>query len=186
MSELELTILAFGLAIDAFAVAVGTSIALAGVTPRQVFRLGFHFGLFQALMPVLGWLAGQRLGAHLATWDHWVAFALLAYVGGHAAYGAVRNGDGNGRPASPDPTRGRRLVMLSVATSLDALAAGLSLGLLGVRIWYAALVIGCVAGTLTTAGMLLGGRLGSHVGQRVGVVGGVVLIGIGVKILVQG
>ena len=143
MTPLTLVLLALGLAVDAFAVAIGTSIALAGVSKRQVFRLAFHFGLFQALMPVLGWFGGQSVGTLLSRWDHWVAFVLLAYVGGHAIYEAFTETAAH-RPRR-DPTRGRRLIMLSVATSLDALAVGFSLALLDVSIWYPALVIGCAS-----------------------------------------
>ena len=183
MSSLTLSLLALGLAVDAFAVAVGTSIALAGVSRRQVFRLAFHFGLFQALMPVLGWFGGRHLSAAFSSWDHWLAFALLAYVGVHTIYSALTAA--HGRPRR-DPTRGRSLVLLSIATSLDALAVGVSLGLLELDIWKPALVIGCVAATLTTVGMLVGGRLGAPFGRGAAVCGGLVLLGIGVKILLMG
>ena len=183
MTGLTLAFVALGLSVDAFAVAVGASIALAGVSARQVFRLAFHFGLFQALMPVFGWLAGRGIGQYLHGWDHWLAFALLVFVGGKAVYAA--SGTTEERTASADPTRGGSLVMLSVATSIDALAVGLSLALVDVSIWYAAFIIGCVAAALTTCGMLLGGRLGAKFGRRAEVVGGLILIAIGVKILVE-
>ncbi len=182
MTDATLVLLALALAVDAFAVAVGTTITLAGASPRQVFRLSFHFGLFQAVMPVIGWFGGRSLGDLIDGWDHWLAFALLAIVGGRAIYHALTTAGVQQRLR--DPTRGRSLVMLSVATSLDALAVGVSLGLGSVSIWYPALIIGCVTGILTLAGMLLGGRLGAHFGQRIGVAGGLVLIGIGVKMLV--
>ena len=183
MDLLTLLGIALALAMDAFAVALGTGMTLAALTGRHLFRLGFHFGLFQALMPVIGWLAGLTVQKQVAAWDHWIAFALLAFVGGKMlkeAFSAAEE-----QAAANDPTRGMSLVILSVATSIDALAVGFSLSLLGVSIWWPALVIGLVAGVLTVAGMLLGRRVGDHWGPRVEIVGGLVLIGIGVKILVE-
>lgn len=183
MDPLTLLGIAVALAMDAFAVALGTGMNLAAVTGRHLFRLGFHFGLFQALMPVIGWLAGIGLQQKIAAWDHWVAFALLAGVGGHMLWEAWR-GDHEGKGVG-DPTRGLSLVVLSVATSIDALAVGFSLSILGVSIWTPALVIGLVAGAFTVAGMLIGRRAGDQWGPRVEVLGGLILIGIGVKILVE-
>jgi putative Mn2+ efflux pump MntP len=183
MDHLTLLGIAVALAMDAFAVALGTGMKLTTLTGRHLFRLGFHFGLFQALMPVLGWLAGQTVQQRIAAWDHWIAFGLLAFVGGHMLKEAFAAPDE--KATTSDPTRGMSLIMLSVATSIDALAVGFSLSVLGVSIWTPALVIGLVAGALTVAGMLLGRRAGDHWGPRVEIVGGLVLIGIGVKILVE-
>ncbi len=183
MSTLTLVLVAVGLALDAVAVAIGTSVALRTVSGRQVFRLGFHFGLFQALMPLLGWSAGRSVSQFIAGWDHWVAFALLSFVGVKAIHAALFGGPE--RAVRADPTRGLNLVLLSLATSLDALAVGLSLAVLHVEIWYAAAIIGLTTAALTTAAMLLGARLGTLVGRRLEVLGGVILIAIGAKILVQ-
>jgi putative Mn2+ efflux pump MntP len=183
MDALTLFGIAFALAMDAFAVALGTGMNLATLTGRHLFRLGFHFGLFQALMPIIGWLAGQSVQQKIAAWDHWIAFALLGGVGGHMLWEAWR--EEREEKSASDPTRGMSLVLLSVATSIDALAVGFSLSVLGVAIWTPALVIGLVAGVLTVAGMLLGRRAGEHWGPRVEIAGGLVLIGIGVKILVE-
>jgi putative Mn2+ efflux pump MntP len=178
-----LVLIAIGLAMDALAVAIATSVVLRSVSGRQVFRLAFHFGLFQFLMPIVGWFAGRSIAGFIADWDHWIAFGLLAFVGGKAIYEAVSERDEHAPRG--DPTRGLSLVFLSLATSIDALAVGLSFAVLGVQIWYASFLIGCVTGTITTGGMLLGRRLGQHFGQRVEILGGLVLIGIGVKIVVQ-
>jgi putative Mn2+ efflux pump MntP len=179
MDALTLFGIALALAMDAFAVALGTGVTLQRLTGRHIFRLSFHFGLFQALMPVIGWLAGLSLVQWIAAWDHWIAFALLSYVGGRM----IRESFQDEEPAASDPTRGLTLVMLSIATSIDALAVGFSLSLLGVSIWLPAVVIGLVAGALTMIGMLLGDRIGSRWGARVEIFGGLVLIGIGLKIL---
>ncbi len=174
--------LALALAMDAFAVALGTGTVLARLTGRHLFRLGFHFGLFQALMPVIGWLAGQTVIQWIAAWDHWIAFGLLGLIGSRMIYEACADGE---KPGDRDPTRGLSLVMLSIATSIDALAVGFSLSVIGVSIWLPALVIGLVAGALTVVGMLMGDRIGSRWGSRVEILGGLVLIAIGIKVLAE-
>jgi putative Mn2+ efflux pump MntP len=184
MSLLTVLAVAVGLAMDATAVAVAASIQLGVVTRRQVFRFAFHFGLFQALMPVAGWFAGRGLQQAMAAWDHWVAFGLLGFIGGKALYDARQARD-SVDVEIPDPTRGWRLVALSLATSLDALAVGLSLALLCVSIWYPCLVIGLVTAALTTAGMLVGRRLGRGLGRPMRALGGLVLVAIGTKILLE-
>ena len=183
MGWTTLIIVAFALAMDAFAVAIVTGLTLDPLTRRHVFRLSFHFGLFQALMPVLGWLAGVAVERYISEVDHWVAFALLAFVGGKMILGAVR-GEG-GPSAGTDPTSGWDLVLLSTATSIDALAVGLSLALIGSPIVLPALVIGVVAAGLTVVGMKLGRRIGALWGKRVEVIGGLILIVIGLRILVS-
>ena len=182
MDAITLIGLALALAMDAFAVALGTGAVLSRLTGRHLFRLGFHFGLFQALMPVIGWLAGQTIIQWVSAWDHWIAFSLLAIIGGRMIYEALSNEE---KTEDRDPTRGLSLVMLSIATSIDALAVGFSLSVIGVSIWMPSLVIGLVAGILTIIGMLLGGRIGDRWGARVEVFGGLVLIAIGIKILIE-
>lgn len=182
MTTLTLIGVAVGLAMDAFAVSIGAGLTLKTVDARQTFRLAWHFGLFQALMPIIGWLAGLSVERWIAPVDHWIAFGLLAVIGGKMIYEALKDDEETRRG---DPTKGWSLVLLSVATSIDALAVGLSLALLDVSIWWPAVVIGLVAGAFTTMGMQLGKRFGALLGRRMEVVGGIVLIAIGVKILVE-
>ena len=183
LSWLALLGLSVGLAMDAFAVAVAAGMAVDAVTPRHVFRLGFHFGLFQFMMPIVGWLAGEQLAASISGYDHWVAFALLDYVGGKMLWEArgKKNAEGNS-----DPTRGLRLLTLSVATSIDALAVGMSMAFMGVSVWFPSVVIGVVTATLTAVGITFGGRIGSRWGRWAEVAGGIVLILIGFKVLLVG
>ncbi|TNF51887.1 MAG: manganese efflux pump [Deltaproteobacteria bacterium] len=182
MDAITLTGLALALAMDAFAVALGTGAVLSRLTGRHLFRLGFHFGLFQALMPVIGWLAGLTVMQWVEAWDHWIAFSLLAIIGGRMIYEAFSDEE---KTDDRDPTKGLSLVLLSIATSIDALAVGFSLSVIGVSIWIPALIIGLVAGVLTLVGMLLGGRIGDRWGSRVEIFGGMVLIAIGIKILIE-
>jgi len=175
---------AFGLAMDAFAVSVAAGLTLEQVTARHRFRLGFHFGLFQFLMPVLGWLAGKTIAGHIEAFDHWVAFGLLWLVGGKMIWES-RTPHHADRPPRADPTRGWSLITLSVATSLDALAVGFSMAALGVSVWGASVVIGLVAGAMTVVGLSLGRRLGASCGRWAELVGGLVLLAIGTKILVS-
>ena len=171
-----------GLAMDAFAVSIVTGMAVAPVTPRHTFRMAFHFGLFQFLMPILGWLAGNGVVAYISAYDHWAAFGLLGFVGGKMVLEARHEK----RPdRSVDPTRGLMLVGLSVATSIDALAVGLSMAFIRVSIWVPSVVIGLVAAGLSTVGIVFGSRLGSRWGRWAELVGGIVLISIGTRILVS-
>lgn len=181
MTGIETFLLALALAMDAFAVALGASTILPAGR-RPVFRLAFHFGLFQALMPVLGWLAGRQLAVLIAAFDHWVAFALLTWIGVRMLRAGLA-GDG-AAAAIRDPSRGWSLLTLSVAVSLDALAVGFSLALLDEEIWQPVAVIGLVTGLLSWLGVSLGRRLGQAWGPRMERVGGLILILIGLRILV--
>jgi len=180
MNFWEIFLIAVGLSMDAFAVALcaGGSGRVQGVRPA--LRLSFHFGLFQFLMPVLGWFAGTRLAHWVSAWDHWLAFGLLAFVGGRMIRESFQHGESS--PCA-DPTRGMRMVSLSVATSLDALAVGLSLAMLRVDIWEPSVVIGLVTAGLSLLGIRLGSRLHGRLGKRMEMAGGVILILIGLRIL---
>lgn len=183
MGWISLLALALALAMDAFAVAIVAGLSISPITRRHVFRLAFHFGLFQALMPLIGWSAGTAVYKYTSEFDHWVAFGLLSFVGGRMLLASC-HGEEEKR-ARRDPTSGWDLVILSVATSIDALAVGLTLAMIGSRILVPALVIGIVAGTITALGMVLGRKIGTLWGRRVEAAGGVVLIAIGVRILLQ-
>jgi manganese efflux pump family protein len=175
-------LIAIGLAMDCFAVSLGVGTAGTAVGPRPTFRLFFHFGLFQGGMTLLGWLAGKTVVTYIASVDHWVAFGLLVFVGLRILRGGLRM-DGE-EPAIPDPSRGMTLVMLSIATSIDALAVGLSLALLDVNVFWAAFLIGGVSAVLSLVGLLLGNQLGLRFGKSMEVLGGIILIAIGLRVLI--
>ncbi len=183
MEFLSIFLIAIGLAADCFAVALSGSISMRTPSFIQVFRASLAFGLFQGLMPVLGWLAGRTVVEFVADYDHWLAFALLAFVGGKMIWESFHSGDGNRRNA--DITRGFLLLTLAVATSIDALAVGLSFAFMEVDITVASLAIGVVAFIATAIGFLLGRKVGSLIGKRAETIGGIVLIGIGLKVLLE-
>lgn len=172
---------AVGLAMDALAVSIAVGLSLERVTARHTFRLAFHFGLFQFLMPVAGWTAGRQVADWIAACDHWVAFALLTVVGSKMLWEGWSN---HAAAYRSDPTRGAMLVTLSLATSIDALAVGLSMALLDASIWAAAVVIGLVAGVLSALGIRFAGRLKPKWGRWAELLGGCVLLAIGARILV--
>jgi manganese efflux pump family protein len=184
MDPLSVVAIAVALAMDAFAVAIVTGLTVRPLTKRHVFRLAFHFGLFQFLMPIIGWTAGYAVQRHIARYDHWVALGLLGFIGGKMIWGSL-SGDSHEQNSGNDPTSGWQLVVLSIATSIDALAVGLSLGLIGSAIINPALIIGIVAAGFTTLGMSLGRKIGSIWGKRVEIAGGFILIAIGVKIVID-
>jgi putative Mn2+ efflux pump MntP len=174
--------LAISLGIDAFSVAMSAGVFPTDDERRRAFRLVFHFGLFQGGMTLLGWLGGRTMASLIADFDHWIALALLSYVGGHMMLSAWR-GDQEG--CRQDPSRGVMLVLMSVGTSIDALAVGLSLALAGSPVLWPSLVIGLVAAVMTYAGLNLGHKLGLMFGRPVEFMGGVVLIAIGVQVVVS-
>lgn len=182
MNFISILIIAVGLGMDAFSVAisVGSTSRVFSFTP--VFRLSFCFGLFQVLMPIAGWYAGMTVANVIAEYDHWIAFGLLAFVGGKMIKESFSEEE---KVHAVDPTKGATLIILSVATSIDALAVGLSFAFLNIPIVYPSIIIGIVAFLMTAAGMFFGERLVKIVGKRVEILGGVILIGIGAKILIE-
>ena len=182
---------AIGLGLDAMSVCMAIGVQWHG--PRQKFRLAWHMGLFQFLMPVIGWAGGRQLADLLAGIGPYVAGALVFGVGAKMLYealkshpGAVAEGiehkvDAPARRGGGDPTRGWSLVALSLATSLDALVVGFSMGLRGHGIWLPSLVIGLVAGAMALAGVALGRRLGKALGRWAEIIGSVVLMALGVS-----
>jgi putative Mn2+ efflux pump MntP len=184
MSFLYIVGIALALAMDAFAVSVGVSLSLGRINQRQIFRLAIHFGLFQFMMPVAGWLAGRSILVYIEAVDHWVAFGLLLAIGGRMIRESLKPQESKAGVKS-DPTKGLSLFILSVATSVDALAVGLSFGVLGASILLPAAVIGLVAFIMTVIGTMVGPHLSRIFGKRAELLGGITLIIIGVKILVD-
>lgn len=182
MNLSEIIFLSFGLAFDAFAVSIVSGTRTDIDNPKARFRLSFHFGLFQLLMPVIGWLIGFQIVGWLTDWDHWVAFAILCFIG----YKMIREAISE-EPNSNDnnPSKGKNLILLSIATSIDALAVGFSLALLKVDVWFPALCIGIITGLLSLLGIYIGKYFGMKFSKYAKSSGGVILILIGIKIVIE-
>jgi putative Mn2+ efflux pump MntP len=182
MDFFEVVLIGLGLAMDAFAVSVAAGTSGRLQAGRGTFRLSFHFGLFQFLMPLIGWLLGTTVAVLIISIDHWIAFGLLAFVGGRMILSGARNEQIG---FQGDPSKGLSLVILSLSTSIDALAVGLSLAFLSVNIWYPSVVIGLVTAAFSYVGIKLGKKIGTMLGRHMDIIGGIILCLIGVRILIQ-
>lgn len=189
MTLAALFALAVALAMDAFAVAVAVGVQLGKATKIQTFRLAFAFGLFQFLMPVAGWFLGLTVRGIIERWDHWAAFGLLAFIGLNMARESFAPDDdkNSAKEKTSDPTTGFSLLLLSVATSIDALAVGLSFALLNMPVWFPSTVIGLTCAAITALGLFLGTTLARAraFGKYAELAGGLVLLAIGFKILYE-
>lgn len=178
---IQTLLIAVSLAMDAFAVSVSTGIAVPNFGPRQAVRIGAWCGFFQFAMPLAGWFLGSSVKEYIEAVDHWIAFGLLALIGGNM----IREALSDGEEAAVTDLSARRLFLLALATSIDALAVGVTLAFTQVNILVSAAVIGVVAFLLAMLGGLLGRRLGQLFQKRATLLGGVVLVGIGIKILAE-
>ena len=178
MRFVEIALVAIALGCDAFA--VGLCVGVRFCQPRQRFRLSFHFGLFQFIMPALGWFVSQRLPGAARVWGPWIAFALLFLIGAKMVAESLlgKNAD---PAACADPTRGLSLLLLSVASSLDAFGVGFGLGMLGAGLIIPAVWFGVTAGAMTWVSMKLGNRLATKFGRWVEAGGGVILMVLAVE-----
>ena len=182
MSFVTIFIIAVGLGVDAFSVAIGIGAADDKKFWSPVLRMATAFGLFQFAMPIIGWLAGLTVVNIIASFDHWIAFALLALVGGKMIWEGFKKGESEEKA---DQTKGLPLLILSIATSIDALAVGFGFSILKVPVVFPAIVIGVVCFLMTIIGMIFGEVLEKIFGKKVEIFGGVVLIAIGIKILID-
>ena len=180
----SILVIALGLSADCFAVAFGGSFALKKLSWQSLLRVSLTFGLFQAGMPAIGWAFGQIFADRIAVYAPWVAFGLLAFIGGRMLWGFFREKADMAKAV--DITRGTRLLLLAFATSIDAMAAGLSFAFLEVNIIAATITIGVVTLFITAAGMVAGRKAGRFLGRWAEFAGGVILIGIGLRILITG
>jgi len=167
---------------DAFVVSIVSGSAYRQLHVKHALRMALFFGAFQAFMPLIGSLAGMTLKEHIVHWDHWIAFGLLAAVGGKMIYESFKiRPDGENR----DPSNLLVLLVLSVATSIDALAVGITLSLIASSIITAVIIIGLITFALSYLGVYVGKRFGHFFESKIEALGGLILIGIGVKILIE-
>lgn len=182
MELLTIIIIAIGLAMDAFAVSVATGAGYRRLKIRHALRMAIFFGAFQAIMPVIGWLAGMTFKDAIKSCDHWIAFAILLAIGAKMIYEAFKI-EKAGNPA--DPASLAVLISLSIATSIDALAVGITLSLITSYIVTAVIIIGVITFALSWFGCWIGKRIGHLFENKIEIIGGCVLIAIGIKILVE-
>ena len=175
--------LAFGLSMDAFAVSLTNAALVENLHFRHGFRTALFFGVFQAIMPVIGWAAGITFSTYIQSFDHWVAFILLAFVGGKMVWEGLFSKEEDG--CVDDCRHLPTLLLLSIATSIDALAVGLTFAMIKVSIITPALLIGGITFVVCMLAWFIGRRLNSAIGRHASLMGGLVLIGIGIKILVE-
>ena len=182
MSLVTICLLAVGLGVDAFSVAIGIGAANNKKSWWPVLRLSIAFGLFQFVMPLVGWLTGLTVVNIIGGFDHWIAFVLLAFIGGKMIWEGLEK---ESNEEKEDQTRGWPLFLLSIATSIDALAVGFSFSVLKTPIIFPSAIIGVVCFLMTGVGMIFGKGLARIFGRKVEIIGGLVLIAIGVKILIE-
>lgn len=181
MEWYSMVFVAVGLAMDAFAVSLGIGTGGTAKTARSVFRISFHMGFFQGFMTFLGWLAGSSIAGLISSFDHWIALVLLTFVGVRM----IRSGlSSESELQKNDPSRGGTMLMLCIATSIDAMAVGLSMAFLDITILTPSLVIGIITLGLSLVGLMAGKHLGERFGKRMEILGGIILIGIGLRILI--
>ena len=167
---------------DAFAVSITSGLTIKQLRIAHAIRIGLFFGAFQAIMPLAGWLAGLSVRDFVADVDHWIAFGLLILIGGKMIYEALGM---ESVDRKQDPLKISVLLMLSIATSIDALAVGVTFAILNVSIILPVMVIGMVTFVMSFAGVYIGDRLGHFFEKKIEILGGLVLIGIGIKILIE-
>lgn len=184
MGIIELVLVAVGLSMDAFAVSVCKGLGMSRLNMRQAIVIAAFFGGFQALMPVVGWLLASQLAGFVEPVDHWIAFALLAFIGGKMVWDAFHEDEDNEGPADK-PLDLRELVILAIATSIDALAVGITFAFLHVDIVFPVILIGIVTFVLSLGGVAVGHQFGSRWEKPSTIVGGIVLILLGLKILLE-
>lgn len=181
MGFVELLLISIGLAMDAFAVSVGKGMTLKRVRAYHALNAGVWFGGFQALMPIIGYFVGRSFASYVTSVDHWIAFGLLVLIGFNMIRETIKGDD-----EAQDANFGvKTMLLMAIATSIDAMAVGVSMAFLDVNIWVSALVIGVVTLLISAMGVYLGRLFGSRLGANAGIAGGVILIGIGIKILVE-
>ncbi len=184
MSLLSLVFLAFAMSTDAFAAAVGKGASLHKPRFLDALRTGLIFGVIEAITPVVGWFIGQAAASFAEEWDHWIAFTLLLLLGVHMIYAGLRP-EAEEAEEKPKSHSFWLLAATAFATSIDALAVGVGLAFVDVNIWVAALAIGLATMTMVTIGVMLGRLIGTAIGQKAEILGGLVLIGVGAAILYE-
>lgn len=183
---IEIFLIGVGLSMDAFAVSICKGLGMSKLNKKQAAIIGLYFGGFQALMPLVGWALGIRFQSYITSFDHWIAFILLGYIGGKMAFEAIKEWKEEDTVEEKDkPLDHKEMVILAIATSIDALAVGITFAFLDTPIVEAIIIIGITTFVLSIIGVIVGNIFGSKYKHKAELVGGLILIGIGIKILVE-
>ena len=182
MDMISIIVIAFGLAMDAFAVSITSGITIRQLKINNALKIALFFGSFQAIMPIIGWLAGLSLRNFISEIDHWIAFGLLIFIGCKMIYESITI---QSSEKEINPLNVYVLLVLSIATSIDALAVGLSFAILKISIMTPVIIIGTITFALSFLGVFVGDRIGHFFENKIEIAGGLLLIGIGIKILVE-
>ena len=187
MGFLELALIGVGLSMDAFAVSICEGLSMRKVDKKYMLVLAAFFGRFQALMPTLGWFLGSQFQTYITAIDHWIAFILLTLIGGKMILDVIKEKGENEEVCPDDSVRIdlKEFFLLAVATSIDALAVGITFAFLQVKLASSVTIIGCITFCFTIAGVLIGNVFGTKFKDKATILGGVILIAIGVKILLE-
>lgn len=186
MGFAELFLIGVGLSMDAFAVSICKGLNMKKINYKHAAVIGAFFGGFQALMPFIGWALGSQFERYIESVDHWIAFVLLAFIGGKMVIEAVKGGDDDESEVCPDKLDLKELFMLAVATSIDALAVGVTFAFLKVNIVSSITIIGITTFVISVGGVVIGNRFGAKYKSKAEIAGGVILVLIGLKILLEG
>ena len=182
---IELFLIGVGLSMDAFAVSICKGLGMNKINKKQAFTIGLYFGGFQALMPLIGWFLGIRFQQYITSIDHWIAFILLVCIGGKMVVEAVRDKDDEVVEKKDQPLNHKEMFLLAVATSIDALAVGITFAFLDTPIIEAIVIIGCTTFVLSIVGVIVGNFFGTRYKKKAEIIGGIILILIGLKILLE-
>lgn len=178
----ELLLIGIGLSMDAFAASVCQGLKMRKISPKQTLIIALFFGGFQALMPLIGWVLGKQFETYITSIDHWIAFVLLAFIGGKMVFDALKQEDDD---KDDSPFSVREIFLLAIATSIDALAVGITFAFLQTNIWVSISIIGCTTFLLSAVGVFIGHKFGTKHKNKAELAGGIILILIGLKILLE-
>ena len=186
MGIIELLLLSVGLAMDAFAVSICKGLNMTKINYRHAGTIALFFGVFQAGMPLIGYALGTRFAKYIESFDHWVAFGLLAFIGGQMIFEAVKGDEEDDSEEEGDKLDIKQLFILAIATSIDALAIGITFALLdGISIWFSVAMIGVITFIISFFGVIIGNRFGNKYESKAEFAGGIILVLIGLKILFE-
>lgn len=186
MGLVELFLIAVGLSMDAFAVSICKGLGMPKLNLKHAVVIALFFGAFQALMPVLGWILGEQFAHLVTTYAHWIAFALLTFIGGKMLWEAAHDDEHDEDSSEGSQLDLKELVMLAIATSIDAFAVGVTFAFLDVAIVPSVMLIGITTFVISFGGVAIGHQFGSRWERPSTIAGGVVLVLIGVKVLLEG